>query len=91
MSWRAGMASLPLMKSAPSSSSGAYDMTTLMILALVNTAPLLGGNAVLFDMRKCPPDFLLDIFSERYEASLWTAMTMSLAWYVSMASGWVAA
>ena len=48
--WRAGMASLQLMKSAPSSASAADDMTALMIFAIVNTAPLLVGNTVLFDI-----------------------------------------
>ena len=53
--WRAGMDSLQFIKSAPSSSSAAADMTALMILAIVNTAPLLGGNAVFFDMKKLSP------------------------------------
>ena len=53
--WRAGMASLLLEKSAPSFASDADDMTGLMILDIVNTAPLLGGNAVLFDMNPPPP------------------------------------
>ena len=68
--WRSGMASLQLMKSAPSSASNADEITALMILAIVNTAPLLGGNTLLFDMKKCPPDLLLDFVLERYEASL---------------------
>ena len=49
------MASLQLMKSDPSSDSAADGMTTLMILDIVNTASFLGGTAVLFDMKKCPP------------------------------------
>ena len=60
--WRAGMDSLKLMKSSHSSASAADDMTALMVLAIVNTAPLLGGNAVLFDMKKYPPDLLLFFF-----------------------------
>ena len=44
--WRDGMDSLQLMKSSHSSASAADDMTALMILAIVNTAPLLGGNAI---------------------------------------------
>ena len=87
----AGVSSLKLMKSAPSSASAADDMTTLMILAIVNTDPLLGGNSVLFDIKKCSPDLLMDFVSDKYEALLWLARTMSLAWYASMASGWVAA
>ena len=58
------------MKSASSSASADDDMIALMILAIVNTAPLLGGRAVLFDMKKCPPDVILYFVSERYEASL---------------------
>ena len=50
--WCAGISSLQLMKSDPSSASAADDMTALMIFAIVNTAPLLVGNAVLFDMKK---------------------------------------
>ena len=89
--WSAGMASLQLTKSAPSSASAADDITALMILAIVNTATFLVGNAVLFDMKKCLPAMLLDFVSERYEESLWPARTMSLMCYMSMASGWVAA
>ena len=59
----AGMASLQLMKRAPSSASSADDMTALMILVVVNTAPLLGGNAMFFYMKKCPPALLLDFVS----------------------------
>ena len=60
--WCAGISSLQLMKSDPSSASAADDMTALMIFAIVNTAPLLVGNAVLFDMKKSPPDLLLIFF-----------------------------
>ena len=42
--WLAGMDSLLLMKSAPSSASAADEMTALIFLDIVNTAPLLGGN-----------------------------------------------
>ena len=89
--WRAGMDYLQLTKGAPGSASADDDMTALMILAIVNTDPLLGGNAVLFDMKKYPPALLLDFVSEMYKASLCPARSMSLAWYVSIASGWVAA
>ena len=60
--WCYGMASLQLMKSSPSSVSDADDMTALMILAIVNTAPLLGGNAVFFYINKCPLAQLMDFF-----------------------------
>ena len=52
--WRDGMDSLQLMKSSHSSASAADDMTALMILAIVNTAPLLGGNAVFFTWINAP-------------------------------------
>ena len=81
---------LQLIKSDPSSTSSDDDMTTLMILAMVNTAPLLGGNAVLFDMKEFPPALILDFCSESYETLLWPARTMSLVWYVIIALGWVA-
>ena len=44
--WRAGMNYLQLMKNSPSSDCAADDMTALMILDIVNTAPLLGGNTL---------------------------------------------
>ena len=58
--WCAGIASLQLMKSAPSSASAADDITALMILGIINTATLLGGNAVLFGMKNFLPDLLFD-------------------------------
>ena len=88
---RAGISSLQLMNSAPSSASSADYMNALMIFAIVNNAPLLGGKVVLFGINKSPPARLLVFVSERYEASLWPARTISLACYVIMASGWVAA
>ena len=57
--WRVGMASLQLMNSAPSLASAADDMTALIILATVNTDPLLGGTYVLLDIKKFPPAMLL--------------------------------
>ena len=60
--WRAGMDYLQLTKGAPGSASADDDMTALMILAIVNTDPLLGGNAVLFLMKKFPPALLLICF-----------------------------
>ena len=62
--WYAWMASLQLMKISPSSASTADDMTALMILAIFNTAPLLGGNAMLSDRKKFPPALLLDFFGK---------------------------
>ena len=62
--WCDGMTSLQLMKSAPSSAFDVDDMTALMILDIFNTATLLGGNAVLFDMKKFPRALLL-VFTQR--------------------------
>ena len=45
---------LQLMIIAPSSASDADDMTAFMILDIVNTAPLLVGNAVVFYMKNVP-------------------------------------
>ena len=59
--WRAGMAYLQFMNSAPSSASAADEMAVLIILATVNTDPLLGGNSVLLDIKKCLPDMILDL------------------------------
>ena len=73
------MDSLQLINSAPSSASDADDMTSLMVLEIVNTAPLLGGNSVLLDTNKFPPALLLDLVSYRYEALLWNSRTISLA------------
>ena len=89
--WRDGIASLQLGNSAPGSASVADEMTSLIILAIVNTAPLLGENYMLFDINKFPPALLLAFVSERYKALMWPVRTISLAWYVMMASRWVAA
>jgi hypothetical protein len=48
---------------------------------------MFGGLAVLLDMKKCPPARLRAFDSERYDALLCPARTMSLAWYVTIASG----
>ena len=78
------------MDSATSLASGTDDMTDLIILAIVRTAPFLGGKSVLLEIKKLPSALPLDFVSERYEASMWPARTISLAWYVMMAYGWVA-
>ena len=78
------------MNLAPSSSYAADDMTDFIIFVIFSTAPLLGGNSVFLDINKCPPDLLIYFVSERCEALLCPARTISLAWYVIMASGWVA-
>ena len=87
--WSSGITSLRLMNIAPSSASAADDMTALIILEIVNTAPLLGGKYVFVDIDKFPPALLLDSVLERYEASLWPSRTISLVCYVIMAYVWV--
>ena len=39
------------------------DMTFLMMCAMFNTAPLLGGTVVSLDRKKCPPALLRDLGS----------------------------
>ena len=80
--WRDGMACLQFMNSDISSASAADDMMALTILEILNTTPLLGGNAVLLDIKKCLPALIQAYVSERYEAYLWPARNISLAWYV---------
>ena len=41
---------------------------------------IVGGKAVLFDMKKCPPTLILALGSLRYDTLLWAARIMSLAW-----------
>ena len=60
-----GMYSLQLMNRATSSAYDADDMTALIILAIFNTAPLLGGNSVLLDINKFPPALLIYLVLER--------------------------
>ena len=55
------------------------DVTAFMIWAMVMTALLFGGVLVSLDMKKCLPALLCAFNSERYEASLCTTRTMSLA------------
>ena len=77
--WRAGTVSWQLMKRAASFASAAENMTIFMIWAMVMTAPLFSGVLVLLNIKKCPPALLRAFDSERYEASLCTKNTMSLA------------
>ena len=85
------MDSLQFMNSAPNSASTGDDMTALMILEIVNTAPLLGGNVVLLDINKFPHALLWAFVLERYEVLMWPAWIISLDWYVRKASGCEAA
>ena len=63
--WRAGIASLQLMKRAPNSASAADDMTALTICEMARKDPVFGGTAELSDKKKCPPALLLDFDSDR--------------------------
>ena len=72
-------ASRQLMNSAQSSALAADNMTALMIIEIVVTAPLFGGSAVSYVMKKCPPALLRDFASERYNALLCPVITMVLA------------
>ena len=63
--WRAGVASLKFINSDTSSALDDDYMTALVILSIFNTAPLLGGNALLLDVNKCPPSLILDFVLER--------------------------
>ena len=66
--------------------SAANVITTLIIWAVFNTAPLFLGVSSFSDKKKCPPARLLALGSMRYYASLWHANTMSPAWYMTITS-----
>ena len=63
--WRAGIASLQLMKRVPNSASAAEDMTDFMICEIVRTDSLFDGMAESLDMKKCPLTLLLAFDSGR--------------------------
>ncbi len=84
------IASFALRNNAPNSASAADDMTALIIVDIVNIAPLFGSELLLFDRKKCPPARLRAPFSFVYPASLCTWRIMSLALYVIIASYCVA-
>ena len=67
------------MKRAASLASATEAMTAFMIWAMVMMGPLFGGVAVSLDMKKRPPSLLRAFDYERYEVSLCTTRTMSLA------------
>ena len=83
--------SLLLTKRAPSSASMVKDITCLSIFAFLWMAPLFGRKAILVDMKTCPPPQLHALGSLRYEALLWVVSIMSLALYMIIALGLVAA
>ena len=66
-------------------------MTALIICAIVRMAQLFGGLAVLLDMKKCPPARLHAFDLDRYDALLCPVRTMSLTWYMTIASGFLEA
>ena len=57
----------------------------LMICDLVRMAPLFGGNIVLFDKKKCPPDQLHASNSLMYPELLCVASVIYLCEYVRTA------
>jgi hypothetical protein len=61
-----------LRNNAPNSASATDDMTALIIVDVVNIAPLFGAELLLFDRKKCPPAWLHAPFSFAYLASLCT-------------------
>ena len=83
-------ASFAFRNNAPNSASAADDMTALIIVDIVNIAPLFGAELLLFDKKKCPPALLRAPFSFAYLTSLCTWRIMSLALYVIIASSCVA-
>jgi hypothetical protein len=55
------------------------DMTAWIICEMLRTAPLLMGISSFPAMNMWLPARLRDLGSERYDASLWIARTVSLA------------
>ena len=77
--WRIETAVFAFINKAPSSASAADDMTARMICEMLRTAPLFVGMSSFADMNMCPPARLQALGSDKYDASLWMASTMSLA------------
>ncbi len=75
---------------APSSASAADNITAFMVVAFVIIAPLFGGNRSLFDRKKFPPAWLLELFLLQYPMSLCMHRNILLATYVIIASSCVA-
>ncbi len=74
----------------PSSTLAADDIAALIMVVLVNMAPLFGGSGLSIDRKKCPPTRLHVFFSLQYPASLRTANIILLALYDIIASSCVA-
>ncbi len=75
-----------LMNSALNSASATDDMTAFIIWEILRTAQLLRGMFSLPAMNMWPLARLHALGSDKYEALLWMARTMLLAWNVSIAS-----
>ena len=64
--WRAGVASMQLMKRDPKYASAAEDMTAFMICEMLRTDPLFGGTAESPDIKNTLlPCFSLSILTGR--------------------------
>ena len=75
-----GTASRTFMYMAPISDSAADEMIKLITCAVVWTAPFVVGEFCVGCHEKCPPALILPFDLLKYEASLWTASTILLAW-----------
>jgi hypothetical protein len=78
--WRIEMAVFTLMKRAPNSASTTDDMTAQIICKILRKVPLLKGMSSFVAMNMHPPTRLQDFGLNKYDASLWIAKTMLLAW-----------
>ena len=61
-------------------------MTALMIWVMVKTSPLLGRLPDSLERGKWPPTWLSDLDYDRYDESLWPAMTCCVAMVPSAVS-----
>ena len=66
-----------------------HDIVYYLCCVVENTIVLGGGGVGGYD--KMSPCLLLALGSLRYDASLWTTMIISLAWYIVIALGFAAA
>ncbi len=83
--WHIETAVFALIKRAPSSTYAADAMTARIICKILRTAPLFVGMLSLPAMNMCPPARLRAFDSDKYVALLWTARTILIALYVSIA------
>ncbi len=79
--WRIETVVFALKNRDPNSAFAADDMTTQIICKILMTAPLLNDGMLSFPaMNMCPPVQLQDFGKDKYDALLWIAKTMLLAW-----------